>query len=67
MAAPPAPLRLTPPPATIPGMAATRTDGRLRADILAAVRARAARSSRFSALVVSAALVAALDGSSSPP
>ena len=40
-------------------MAATRTDRRLRANLPAAVRVRAARSSRLSALVVSAALVAA--------
>lgn len=40
-------------------MAATSTDGRLKTDILAAVRPRAARPSRVSALIVSAALVAA--------
>ena len=40
-------------------MAATRTDRRLRTDTPAAVRVRAARSSRLSALVISAALVAA--------
>jgi len=40
-------------------MAATRTDGRLTTDLLAAVRPRGARSSRVSALVISAALVAA--------
>jgi two-component system sensor histidine kinase KdpD len=40
-------------------MAATRTDRRLRANLPAAVRVRAGRSSRLSALVVSAALVAA--------
>ena len=40
-------------------MAATRTDGRLKTDLLAVVRPRAARSSRVSALVISAALVAA--------
>ena len=59
LAAAPAPLRLTSAPATIRSMAATRTDRRLTADLPAAVRARAARPSRVSALVISAALVAA--------
>jgi two-component system, OmpR family, sensor histidine kinase KdpD len=40
-------------------MAATRTDGRLTTDLLAVVRPRASRPSRVSALVISAALVAA--------
>ena len=59
VAAASAPLRLTAPPATIPVWPQPAPTGGSETDLLAAVRARAARSSRVSALVVSAALVAA--------